>query len=102
MAPLIPDLAECNRVVWGWGPPFAPAVERWPWSVGRLQDGLDPPVAAVTRFLDTGERDGGWYLRADPVHLRADLNKLILFDASTFALSDREARSFAADCWGTW
>lgn len=65
-----------------------------------LEAGLDPPVAAVTRLLDTGERDGGWYLRADPVHLRADLNKLILFDAGTFALSEREAQSLAAELAG--
>ncbi len=61
---------------------------------------LDPPVAAVTHFIDTGERDDGWYLRADPVHLRADLNKLILFDAGTFSLSEEEARSLAGEVRG--
>ncbi len=65
-----------------------------------LEAGLDPPVAAVTRFLDTGARDGGWYLRADPVHLRADLSKLILFDASTFTLSEQEAQHLAAELTG--
>ncbi len=65
-----------------------------------LEPGRDPPVAPVTRYLDTGERDDGWYLRADPVHLRADLSKLILFDAGTFALSQEEARSLALELEG--
>src|SRR3990167_2665495 len=29
----------------------------------------DLPVAAVTRVLDLGIVDNGWWLRADPVHL---------------------------------
>ena len=57
----------------------------------------DLPVAAVTRTVDTAERDDGWYLRADPVHLRADLHKLILFDASTFSLSRAEAEALAQE-----
>ncbi len=65
-----------------------------------LEPGHDPPVAPVTRYLDTGERDDGWYLRADPVHLRADLSKLILFDAGTFALSQEEARILAMELEG--
>lgn len=61
----------------------------------------DPPVAAVTRYLDTGERDAAWYLRADPVHLRADMNKLLLFDADAFPLSPEEARALAAEAGPT-
>ena len=30
----------------------------------------DLPVAAITRVLDLGVIDNGWWLRADPVHLR--------------------------------
>jgi hypothetical protein len=57
----------------------------------------DPPVAPVTRYLDTGERDAAWYLRADPVHLRADINKVLLFDADAFQLSPEEALALAAE-----
>jgi hypothetical protein len=80
----------------------------------------DVPVAAVTRLVEDrgGEprvmslgatdgvepspgrhagAEGDWWLRADPVHLRPDLAKLILFDAGTFTLSDAEARALAAE-----
>jgi hypothetical protein len=75
---------------------------------GGLEEGLfalfgcegpapELPVAAVTRAAesDAPAADGGWWLRADPVHLRPDLAKLVLFDAATFALSDAEARELA-------
>ncbi|MCU0936061.1 MAG: hypothetical protein MUF66_08310 [Gammaproteobacteria bacterium] len=39
----------------------------------------------------------GWWLRADPVHLRPDLSKLILFDAGSFALAEAEAAALAAE-----
>lgn len=57
----------------------------------------DWPVAAVTRMVDKGIRDPGWFMRADPVHLRADMNSLTLFDASTFSLSGAEAEILAAE-----
>jgi hypothetical protein len=37
----------------------------------------DLPVAAVTALVDGGEPDGGWWLRADPVHLRPDLQRRV-------------------------
>lgn len=37
----------------------------------------------------------GWWLRADPVHLRPDLSKLLLFDAGSFALAAGEAAALA-------
>jgi len=64
---------------------------------GEWPSEADPPVAAVTRYLDSGQRDAGWYLRADPVHLRADLHKLILFDADAFTLARDEAEALAAE-----
>lgn len=57
----------------------------------------DWPVAAVTHALDSGHPDRDWYLRADPVHLRAGLNTLVLFDASSFALSHTEAQALAQE-----
>lgn len=59
-----------------------------------LPPGADAPVAAVSRFVDTGERNAGWWLRADPVHLRADRAGLVLIPAS--GLAPHEARSLAA------
>ena len=58
--------------------------------------GTDWPVAAVTALVD-GEADqgSGFRLRADPVHLRADIDDLVLFDASDIGLSPDEAEALA-------
>src|SRR5687767_4981227 len=37
----------------------------------------DLPVAAVTRVLDLGIVDNGWWIRADPVHLSPQRDQLI-------------------------
>jgi hypothetical protein len=57
----------------------------------------DWPVAAVTWLADCKTPLPGWYLRADPIHLRADLTRLIAFDADTFCLSMPEANALAAE-----
>jgi len=51
------------------------------------------PVAPFSCLGDLGQLPDGYCLRADPVHLRADARGLILFDASTFPLSDEESRA---------
>ncbi len=49
------------------------------------------PIAAFTRLHDSGERQGYW-LRADPVYLRPDQDRLVLFDAATaLSLNQQEA-----------
>ncbi|HUM94010.1 MAG TPA: hypothetical protein PLU26_05990 [Candidatus Competibacter sp.] len=68
-------------------------------------DAAGLPVAAVTRLADGGAVDGGWWQRADPVHLRPDLRGVFLADARMLALEAAEARAlvesfnqtFAAD-----
>lgn len=50
----------------------------------------DPPVAAITRVFDGGMPDEAWWLRADPVHLIADRDQLVLADPEP-ALSAAEA-----------
>jgi hypothetical protein len=40
--------------------------------------GQDLPIAAVTRVLDLGVIDKDWWIRADPVHLQPDRDRLIL------------------------
>ena len=57
----------------------------------------DLPVAPVRRLADTGERDEHWWLCADPVHLEADQNRLMLFDSHTFALERHEAAALAQE-----
>ena len=57
----------------------------------------DPPVAALTRLVDGGEIDeGGWWLRADPVHLRADMRTVFLTDARMLVIEPDEAQALVA------
>lgn len=52
----------------------------------------DLPVAAATALFDLPNVSaGGTWLRADPVHLRPDMGKLLLFDAAAFELTMEEA-----------
>ena len=53
----------------------------------------DLPVAALTRLADGGEVDGGWWLRADPVHLRPDWRGVFLADARVLAIAPAEAQA---------
>jgi hypothetical protein len=70
------------------------------------EDG-DLPVAAVTRALDLGVIDNGWWLRADPIHLRPERDRLVLLDSQAVPLRLEEANrltaevleSYAGDGW---
>ncbi len=56
----------------------------------------DWPAAAASRVADIGAgKEGEWWIRADPVHLKADLGDLVLFDAEHFTLELDEARALA-------
>ncbi len=67
----------------------------------------DLPVAALTRALDLGLPDEGWWLRADPVHLSISRGRLTLVDAQQLSISQAEAdrlvavimEVFVADGW---
>lgn len=52
--------------------------------------GAELPAAALTALVDCSASAPAW-LRADPVYLRPDLAKLILFDSNAFSLSREEA-----------
>jgi hypothetical protein len=89
--------------------PTAPALE---WLLARARVGVAPasadavlfelfglpvateadlPVAAITRLADGAAIDDGWWLRADPVHLRPDLRGIFLVDARVLAIKPAEA-----------
>jgi hypothetical protein len=71
------------------------------------QENADLPVAAVTRMFDMGVIDSDWWLRADPVHLSFDRDRLILADAQKLEITPEQAgrllaeimEVFAADGW---
>lgn len=56
----------------------------------------DHPVAAVSYLADTGNRPE-YCLRADPVHLSASGEGIVLLDNAMIALEAAEAESIAAD-----
>lgn len=57
----------------------------------------DIPVAAVTRRLDLDEGSKEIWMRADPVHLHADREGVVMLDASTFQLNRHDALAMAGD-----
>lgn len=57
----------------------------------------DLPVAAVTRMFDMGVIDNDWWLRADPVHLSVDRDRLVLVDAQKLEITQAEANRLIAD-----
>ncbi len=63
----------------------------------RQEKGTDLPVAAVTRSLDMGIVDNDWWLRADPVHLSLDRDRLILVDAKMLDISQEQANRLVTE-----
>jgi hypothetical protein len=65
----------------------------------------DYPIAALTLAFDGGNPGAACWLRADPVHLQAQRNRLVLVDSGAFEIATDEARQltdalnrqFAAD-----
>ncbi len=55
----------------------------------------DWPIAPVTLLADGGVPAGHYWLRADPVHLRATRDQLMLVDSGAFTVSQNEAEQFA-------
>lgn len=57
----------------------------------------DYPVAAIARLNDDNQPPSGFWLRADPVHVAADRDGLILLDSTRFRLSQHNALALAAE-----
>lgn len=57
----------------------------------------DVPVAAVTRQWEAQDAGGFWWLRADPVHLRADRDSIVMLGNEVLDISDDECRQFALE-----
>jgi hypothetical protein len=50
--------------------------------------GQDLPVAAVTRVIDMGVIDSGWWIRADPVYLEAGRDNLVMHTCLGLSLDE--------------
>ncbi len=59
--------------------------------------GKDLPVAAISRLSDDDQPPQGVWLRADPVHVSADRDGLVLIDSARFNLSQHDALALAAE-----
>ena len=55
----------------------------------------DWPVAPYSLLADGGEPGKDYWLRADPVHLKLEGNRLVLADTGAFALTQAEAAKLA-------
>lgn len=60
------------------------------------------PAAALTLGLDQPAAASGFWLRADPVHLKIERDGLLLFDATHFELSQLDADSLVAGLNGVF
>ncbi|MDJ0808242.1 MAG: hypothetical protein QNJ78_15600 [Gammaproteobacteria bacterium] len=55
----------------------------------------DLPEAAVNYFAHSGEAQDGCWVRADPVHLRPDRDRLLLFNSEPLDITEAEAQQIA-------
>lgn len=60
-----------------------------------LSESHDHPDAWLSYQIDTGSVAPGPLLRADPVHLRADRSRLLLFDAAQLRIAPEETQALA-------
>ncbi|WP_084300443.1 hypothetical protein [Chitinimonas koreensis] len=72
--------------------PGRPA-ERW---LRERFGAAEVSAAALTLAVDAPDAPAGHWLRADPVHLRPDRDRALLFDASAFDLDAGEAAQLVA------
>lgn len=56
----------------------------------------DWPIAPFTLQADGGTPGNAYWLRADPVHLKATRDQLVLVDSGAFAINQAEAETYAA------
>ena len=56
----------------------------------------DRPAAPYSLAADGGDPAGAWWLRADPIHLRAERDTVLVTDTTLFEIVHDEARALAA------
>lgn len=71
----------------------APGASLEAWLCERFGVSGDPdlPIAALTLLADHGDPGTAFWMCADPVHLQAQQDRLVLFDADALAISRAEA-----------
>ena len=74
----------------------AVALEAWLCQAFELARQKDWPLAPLTLPMDGGEPADAYWLRADPVHLKIERDRLLLVDSSLFEVSGDEAHTLVA------
>lgn len=77
----------------------APGLEQTLFALFKVAttDDSDLPIAAVTRQWDMKDAGDYWWLRADPVHLRADRDRLVMLGNTLLTISSEECAQLAAE-----
>lgn len=74
------------------------STEAWLCQFLGIEKQQDWPIAPIMAKLDGGnsiKSDDGYWLRADPVHLRIENNHILLVDGQMLNISSKEASDFA-------
>lgn len=71
-------------------------IEGWLCQAFEVERQQDWPVAPLTLVLDGGDTDNAYWLRADPVHLQLQRDRVALMDPQTLQLSQQDADALAA------
>ncbi len=69
--------------------------EAWLCAAFGVERQQDWPVAPLTLKIDGGESGNAYWLRADPVHIKVERDRLLLVDNTLFDVSSDEAETFA-------
>ncbi len=70
-------------------------LESWLCGQFGVEKNADWPIAPYSLLADGGEPGAQHWLRADPVHLKLEGNRLVLADSGMFAIAQQEAESLA-------
>lgn len=70
--------------------------EGWLCQAFEVERQQDWPVAPLTLALDGGDTDDAYWLRADPVHLQLQRDRVALMDPETLQLSQQDADTLVA------
>ncbi|HYH42508.1 MAG TPA: hypothetical protein VD867_11025 [Burkholderiales bacterium] len=73
-----------------------PAITPEGWLCGafEVERQHDWPLAALTLELDGVDPGEAYWLRADPVHIKVERDRLSVVDSALFDITDEEARAF--------
>ncbi len=74
----------------------AAGLETWLLDAFAVAPQTDRPAAPFSLLADGGDPHGAWWLRADPVHLRAERDTVLVSDAAVFDIARDEATALAA------